>query len=190
MRPCSGQRFATQISIQKTPLTPRKTDAIEAVLRKCRTRSLTRNKNAHRPRGMGGGLCDLRNPDFLRGRWCCQTGLNCRPLHYQWSALPLSYGSMPPENRPKKAPTRRADPCHKAPTGASASQRRCHQKRYNQPWARGGLLQEAQLRADPVPHFLAQCRQRLDRPDHDLEFDHFAGRDASVRFSSIGLVSD
>ena len=25
--------------------------------------------------------------------WCCQTGLNCRPLHYQWSALPLSYGS-------------------------------------------------------------------------------------------------
>src|SRR6202171_4607379 len=28
-------------------------------------------------------------------RWCCQTGLNCRPLHYQWSALPLSYGSMP-----------------------------------------------------------------------------------------------
>jgi hypothetical protein len=32
----------------------------------------------------------------LRGKdWCCQTGLNCRPLHYQWSALPLSYGSMP-----------------------------------------------------------------------------------------------
>jgi hypothetical protein len=29
------------------------------------------------------------------GKWCCQTGLNCRPLHYQWSALPLSYGSMP-----------------------------------------------------------------------------------------------
>jgi hypothetical protein len=27
--------------------------------------------------------------------WCCQTGLNCRPLHYQWSALPLSYGSVP-----------------------------------------------------------------------------------------------
>ncbi len=27
-------------------------------------------------------------------KWCCQTGLNCRPLHYQWSALPLSYGSM------------------------------------------------------------------------------------------------
>jgi hypothetical protein len=31
------------------------------------------------------------------------------------------------------------------------------------------------LRHDPVPHFLAQCCQRLDRADHDLEFDHFAG---------------
>src|SRR5438034_9327964 len=41
--------------------------------------------------------------------WCCQTGLNCRPLHYQWSALPLSYGSMPgiEGNRPKWPPTRR-----------------------------------------------------------------------------------
>ena len=25
--------------------------------------------------------------------WCWRTGLNCRPLHYQWSALPLSYAS-------------------------------------------------------------------------------------------------
>ena len=24
-------------------------------------------------------------------KWCCQTGLNCRPLHYQWSALPRSW---------------------------------------------------------------------------------------------------
>lgn len=32
---------------------------------------------------------------FQGVRWCCQTGLNCRPLHYQWSALPLSYGSVP-----------------------------------------------------------------------------------------------
>lgn len=29
----------------------------------------------------------------LRKRWCCRTGLNCRPLPYQGSALPLSYGS-------------------------------------------------------------------------------------------------
>src|SRR5579871_2491270 len=27
------------------------------------------------------------------GAWCCRTGLNCRPLPYQGSALPLSYGS-------------------------------------------------------------------------------------------------
>jgi hypothetical protein len=32
------------------------------------------------------------------------------------------------------------------------------------------------LRADPVPDFPAQRRQRLDRADHDLEFDRFAGR--------------
>ena len=40
--------------------------------------------------------------------WCCQTGLNCRPLHYQWSALPLSYGSVPriPDSA-KTAATRR-----------------------------------------------------------------------------------
>ena len=38
--------------------------------------------------------------------WCCQTGLNCRPLHYQWSALPLSYGSMPGSGESAKtAPT-------------------------------------------------------------------------------------
>ena len=53
--------------------------------------------------------------------WCCQTGLNCRPLHYQWSALPLSYGSVPGirGNRPKRLPARRAGSCHKGPSGAS-----------------------------------------------------------------------
>jgi hypothetical protein len=28
-------------------------------------------------------------------KWCCQGGLNSRPLPYQGSALPLSYGSAP-----------------------------------------------------------------------------------------------
>jgi hypothetical protein len=28
-----------------------------------------------------------------RLKWCCRTGLNCGPLPYQGSALPLSYGS-------------------------------------------------------------------------------------------------
>ena len=31
--------------------------------------------------------------------WCCRTGLNCRPLPYQGSALPLSYGSEPIRRR-------------------------------------------------------------------------------------------
>jgi hypothetical protein len=57
-------------------------------------------------------------------KWCCQTGLNCRPLHYQWSALPLSYGSMPRIKRiGPKGPSRRADPCHKGPGFASAGRR-------------------------------------------------------------------
>jgi hypothetical protein len=51
-----------------------------------------------------------------RKNWCCQTGLNCRPLHYQWSALPLSYGSMPGiGNRPKWPPTRRPVLATRAP---------------------------------------------------------------------------
>src|SRR5215212_8768732 len=52
--------------------------------------------------GRGGKVSQDEN-------WCCQTGLNCRPLHYQWSALPLSYGSMPGtgESAPK-GPYRRA----------------------------------------------------------------------------------
>ena len=29
----------------------------------------------------------------LMGEWCCRKGLNFRPLPYQGSALPLSYGS-------------------------------------------------------------------------------------------------
>src|SRR4051812_44941632 len=31
--------------------------------------------------------------------WCCWTGLNCRPLPYQGSALPLSYSSKSAESR-------------------------------------------------------------------------------------------
>jgi hypothetical protein len=103
------------------------------------------------------GALVLTNADFQREKWCCQTGLNCRPLHYQWSALPLSYGSVPRIKRiGPKGPTRRADPCHKAPSGASARLTRYdtkmsrHQRaRYPRP------LHQAQLRANPVPHFLS-----------------------------------
>src|ERR1700737_4243769 len=53
--------------------------------------------------------------------------------------------------------------------------------------ARGAsqFLQPAPLRADPVPHFLAQRLQRLDGADHDLEFDHFAG---VVEFNEIDAL--
>jgi hypothetical protein len=38
--------------------------------------------------------------------WCCRTGLNCRPLPYQGSALPLSYGSKGRRvPRPRRAET-------------------------------------------------------------------------------------
>lgn len=63
--------------------------------------------------------------------WCCQTGLNCRPLHYQWSALPLSYGSMPGSG--ESAQTRAlqaAGSCHNDPSGASTRQ---GQKRRRRP---------------------------------------------------------
>ena len=57
---------------------------------------------------------------LLKMEWCCQTGLNCRPLHYQWSALPLSYGSMCwDKNRPPEGPTKPADICHRPPRCAS-----------------------------------------------------------------------
>ena len=47
--------------------------------------------NAHWNRGL-----KMKKPLRCKGfRWCCRTGLNCRPLPYQGSALPLSYGSMP-----------------------------------------------------------------------------------------------
>jgi hypothetical protein len=33
-------------------------------------------------------------PKIPRKSWCCRRGLNARPLPYQGSALPLSYGSV------------------------------------------------------------------------------------------------
>jgi hypothetical protein len=126
--------------------------------RRCRARATMR-------------LCaDFRG--LLREKnWCCQTGLNCRPLHYQWSALPLSYGSMPGTRIGRNGPYRRADPCHKAPARASA-RTACPaiKNGQNQRGRAGGRLPLAQLRADPVPDFVGERRQRLDRADHDLEF--------------------
>ena len=45
-------------------------------------------------------------------RWCCQRGSNSRPLPYQGSALPLSYGS-PPTGKgrllPQRGPLRKVE---------------------------------------------------------------------------------
>src|ERR1700687_1701885 len=88
----------------------------------------------------------------------------------------------PDQNRPK-SPCQAADPCHKPPRRASAARPATSSKRATKTaWSGRGLLQPAQLRADPVPHFLAQRLQRLDGADHDLEFDHFAG---VVEFNEI-----
>ena len=89
---------------------------------------------------------------------------------------------MPDTRIGQKGIARRADPCHKAPIGASAGSTDDAIKSVAISVRARGLFPQAQLPADPVPDFLAGRRQRLDRPDHDLEFDHFAGRDVRVRF--------
>ena len=32
--------------------------------------------------------------EVVHEKWCRRTELNCRPRHYQWRALPLSYGGI------------------------------------------------------------------------------------------------
>jgi hypothetical protein len=83
--------------------------------------------------------------------WCCQTGLNCRPLHYQWSALPLSYGSIAPDMRigpkgPQGGPILATRPPFAQAREAPVK----HQKRSGQP-GRGGLSELDQFRTDRVP---------------------------------------
>ena len=74
------------------------------------------------------------------------------------------------KNRPKGF-LGRGDPCHNDPNRASAGLAFRNTKTPRS--ARCGLLQLAQLRSDTVAHFLSQRLQRLDRADHDLEFNHF-----------------
>src|ERR1700733_336579 len=60
-----------------------------------------------------------------RKDWCCQTGLNCRPLHYQWSALPLSYGSVPRIRESAKRPLQGAPILATRPEAAQARGTAC-----------------------------------------------------------------
>src|SRR3954470_12644448 len=55
----------------------------------------------------------------LSGKWCCRGGLNSRPLPYQGSALPLSYGSAGRRAAMALLVRKRRVPCHKAAEGAS-----------------------------------------------------------------------
>src|SRR3954470_2860985 len=106
--------------------------------------------------------------------WCCQTGLNCRPLHYQWSALPLSYGSVPGSGESAqralqggailatRPPFAQARGAPKTPAKISKSTGRARQP-----------VRPAQFRADPVPICCPRMATALDRADHELEPDHF-----------------
>jgi hypothetical protein len=107
--------------------------------------------------------------------------LSTSPLPMECSTTELRQHA-PIRESAKKAPTRRADPCHKAPTGASASRRRCRQKRYKHRWAPAACFKR--LNCGPIRFhlFLAQY--------HHLEFDHFGSRNANGGFSSIGFASD
>jgi hypothetical protein len=114
--------------------------------------------------------------------WCCQTGLNCRPLHYQWSALPLSYGSMPGiQGIGPKRPLQAAGSCHKAPSGASARRGREGAKtvkKQRRPRASG---RSGSRSPRPVPERRGMARESC------LQFDQFAG---VVAFDAIdGLRS-
>src|SRR5258706_11196295 len=105
------------------------------------------------------GALDRTSTDFQRENWCCQTGLNCRPLHYQWSALPLSYGSVPrTKDSAKKAATRRPILATRPPRAQAQAPHaglRSHQKRPEISVKRPRLPlagQAAGLSGSPFPH--------------------------------------
>src|SRR5216684_6171975 len=103
--------------------------------------------------------------------------LSTSPLPMECSTTELRQRA-PDTGLGQKGRHKAADPCHKVPLRASAGRMpaglRPRQKRPQSAWSGRGLLQPAELRADPVPHFLTERRQSLDGADHDLEFDHFA----------------
>ena len=86
---------------------------------------------------------------FKKMKWCCQTGLNCRPLHYQWSALPLSYGSNAGIRIGRhRGPTKRADFCHRPPRCASLQGRPKRENRGDIGDITGFLARNDRLSAD------------------------------------------
>jgi hypothetical protein len=112
--------------------------------------------------------------------WCCQMGLNHRPLHYQWSALPLSYGSMPGiarESAPKKAPTGGPVLATRPPRAQARGNPEKAPK-----WGQNtrtpaicGLLPLGKLRPIRFCVSSTSAAERAGQADRDLEFGHFAG---------------
>ena len=91
---------------------------------------------------------------LMRKFWCCRRGLNSRPLPYQGSALPLSYGSdahsrragFPTTLQPQRCPRRLATHrkagghCHKPLHPASP-----HESPLNSPCCARGKVRESCL---------------------------------------------
>ena len=96
-----------------------------------------------------------------RGNWCCRRDSNSRPLPYQGSALPLSYGSADPRNPyPRPSPGSRQLPrCPRAAQPRPAGGRR---RRGGAPGRQGGSPARSliQVRRGRARHF---CRS--PRPD-------------------------
>ena len=59
--------------------------------RRCRDGKQKRLKNVADVSPAAHPACRISS--IFEAGWCCERGLNSRPLHYQWSALPLSYRS-------------------------------------------------------------------------------------------------
>src|SRR5437867_4874680 len=94
--------------------------------------------------------------------------LSTSPLPMECSTTELRQRA-PDTGLGQKGRYKAADPCHKAPARASAGRARASrlpQKGPQSAWSGPGLLYPAELRADPVPHFLTERRQRLDGADH------------------------
>ena len=116
-------------------------------------------------------------PGFCRSfrpyGWCCRTGLNCRPLHYQWSALPLSYGSMLGAGISLEGAYQAG---RSLPQGHGRRKRGWHLECIiiTGVWSACCGCSRVALRhwrVDPVPHGLDNRRQSLHWPDHHLEVD-------------------
>jgi hypothetical protein len=81
-------------------------------------RKLAELHHLFRVKAWGKGSGVAKSADFFGVSWCCRGGLNSRPLPYQGSALPLSYGSRPWRRCEEGSGATAAGTCHKDRRGA------------------------------------------------------------------------